>query len=146
MARSVTTYSAAATSVVYAGHIVEGFDEGDDAIEVSRAKDSIQATIGIKGDAVISQSTDKSGTITLRLLAGAVSNDFLSSKSNASDAGSLFAGDITIMEVGTKAGVIAEKCIIQKSPDFTRGAKAAGLEWVIFSPNIKIAHAAGTEI
>ncbi len=143
---SVTTYSAAATSVVYASHLIEGFADGDDVIKVERAEDSIQATIGIQGDAVVSQSTNKSGTITVSLLAGSISNEFLSGKANANDAGSLFAGDINISETGTGAGVVAEKCIIQKIPEYGRGATAKNLEWVFFSPNIMIKHASGTEI
>ena len=142
----VSTYSAAAVNVIYAGHLMTGFGEGDSVIEVARTKDSIQMTTGIKGDGVLSQSTDKSGKIKIKLLAGSATNKFLSDKANASDAGSLFSGDITISETGTDAGVIAEKCVIVKVPDFTRGAVAQELEWEFYSQNINIKHSSGTEL
>ena len=142
----VTTYSAAATTLVYMGHVFGGFADGEDVISVARGKDAVNMTIGMQGDAVFSQTTDKSGTITVKLLAGSATNEFLNKKAQATDAGTLAIGDLIISEVGTEAGVSAEKCIIQKIPDYGRGETAKTVEWVFLSPKVQVKHDAGVEV
>jgi len=142
----VTTYSAANTTVTYAGHSFEGFGAGDDVISVARREDGMQLDIGMQGDGVYSQSTDKSGTITIRLLAGSATNDFLNAKVQATDAGAVFSAPLIIKEEGSSAGATAARAVISKQPDFSRGNVAGEVEWVFLSDNVAINHAGSEEL
>jgi hypothetical protein len=143
---TTTTYSASNVTVTYGGHVFTGFGSGDDVIQVSRREDSVQLDIGMQGDGVYSQSTDRSGELTISLLAGSATNDFLTAKANANDVGSIFSAPLIITEVGSETKVTADKCVIQKVPDLNRGAKAGEVEWVFVSPTVISKQGRGTEI
>jgi len=136
----VTVYNAAKVSISWAGHSFTGLGSGDDAIKVSRRGDGVQLDIGMQGDGTFSQSTDKSGTITVRLLAGSETNKFLSLKAAASEAGALFSAPMIISEAGTDNKTAAMRTVIQKVPDMNRGAKAGEVEWTFLSPVVIINH------
>jgi len=128
------TYNATNVIVTYGGHTFTGFAGGDDVVQVSRREDSVQLDIGMQGDGVYSQSTDKSGEITITLQAGSETNDFLSGKASAGDAGALFIAPMIVSEAGTNTRTTADKCTIQKVPDLSKGATAGDVEWVFISP------------
>lgn len=143
---ATTVYSAANVNVNYGGHVFTGLGSGNDAIKVERAQDSMSMEIGMQGDATLSQTTDKSGTLTIKLLAGSETNTFLSLKANATDAGSVFSAPMVITEVGSSGKVTATKCVIKKIPDFGRGATASEVEWVFISGDVAITHAGSEEL
>ena len=140
MAQTTTTYSASAVNINWLGHSFTGLGSGDDAIQVERTNPSMTLTIGVQGDGTISQSTDKSATITIRLLSGSATNDFLTAKANASDAGVIASGPMLIEEFGSSSKVTAGRCVIEKIPAFTRGAMANEVEWTFLTTDCAISH------
>ena len=144
--RTTTVYSAANVIATYGGHTMRGFAGGDDVIQVTRREDAVDLSIGVQGDGVFSQSTDMSGTITITLQAGSATNEFLSGKARAGELGALFVAPLVITEIGTDTKTTADKCVIQKVPDLSRGATAGEVEWVFLSPFVRTYQAGSEEI
>ena len=99
----------------------------------------------MQGDGVVSMSCDSSGEITIKLLHGSETNEFLSRKVAGYRGGSLVTGELIIEEVGSSSKVVAKTAMIAKMPDFTRGNSAGEVEWRFISPEIEINHGS-TEI
>jgi hypothetical protein len=140
------TYSACNVNVTFLGHVFEGLGEGDDAITVTMNEDVAQLTIGMQGDGVASMSCNASGEVTIRLLHGSATNEFLSKKVAGYRGGSLVTGELIITEVGSNSKVVAQKTFIAKAPDFSRGATAGEVEWRFVSPAIDIFHGGSEEV
>jgi hypothetical protein len=146
MANKVTVYSAANTILNFAGHVLEGLAEGDDVIKVERLAPGNTIVVGIQGDGVINQTTDKSARITVKLLKGSDSNKFLSDKYNAGEIGFITSAPFIITEVGNDGKVTAKKTIIEKMPDLTRGSSAAPIEWTFISFDCAVSHSGSESI
>lgn len=146
MAGQVTAYSAQNVTVTFLGKVLSGFADGDDAIMVERNKPTMSQTIGIQGDGVYSQTSDKSGVVTLKLLQGCEENAFLSGKISASEAGGIASGELIITEFGNDARVTARKCVIEGMPKFQRGEGHTSVEWRFLSTDIDIVQGIGAEI
>lgn len=142
----ITSYSATNVTVTFLGKIIDGFAEGDDAIQVERNKETISQTIGMQGDGVYSQTADKSGTITIKVLQGCKINEFLSAKIQATEAGGITTGELIITETGNDAQVTARKCLIAGMPKFQRGEGTTAVEWKFLSSSINITQGQGVEV
>jgi len=142
----VTAYSAQNVTVTFLGKVLSGFSDGDDAIMVERNKPTMTQQIGIQGDGMYMQTSDKSGVVTLKLLQGCEENVFLSAKIAASEAGGIVSGPLIITETGNDGQVTALKCVIEGMPKFQRGENAVPVEWRFLSTDISITQGAGAEI
>ncbi len=142
----VTSYSAQNVTVSFLGKVLSGFSDGDDAIMVERNKPTMSQVIGIQGDGVYSQTSDKSGVITLKLLQGCEENSFLSTKIQASEAGGIISGELIITESGNDAKVTARKCIIEGMPKFQRGEGQTAVEWRFLSADVDMTQGAGVSL
>ena len=146
MAQHVSLYSAASTSVNYGGHSFTGLGSGDGVISVERTNPSLTMTIGIQGDGTLHQTTDKSATISITLLAGSETNTFLQAKAGAGDAGIVFSAPLIIESFSNDAKVVANKCVIVTVPTWERGATASEVVWTFLSPDCSITHAGSESI
>ena len=146
MSGQVTSYSAQNVTVSFLGKVLSGFSDGDDAIMVERNKPTMSQVIGIQGDGVYSQTSDKSGVITLKLLQGCEENAFLSTKIQASEAGGIISGELIITESGNDAKVTARKCIIEGMPKFQRGEGHTAVEWRFLSADVDMTQGAGVSL
>ena len=142
----VTVYSAQNVIVTYLGKTLGGFAEGDDAIQVERNKPTMSQTIGMQGDGAYTQTSDKSGVITLKLLQGCEENTFLTKKIQAAETGGIVSGELIITEVGNDARVTARKCVIEGMPKFQRGEGQVPVEWRFLSTDVDMAQGAGAEV
>lgn len=146
MAGQVTAYSAQNVTVTFLGKVISGFSDGDDAIMVERNKPTMTQTIGIQGDGVYTQTADKSGVVTLKLLQGCEENTFLSAKLQAAETGTIASGELIITEVGNNAQVTARKCVIEGMPKFQRGEGQTAVEWKFLSTDINITQGTGVSL
>ncbi len=142
----VTAYSAQNIVVTFLGKVIAGFADGEDAILVSRNKPTMTQTIGIQGDGIYSQTSDRSGVVTLKLLQNCEENAFLSAKVAASEAGGITSGLLIITEIGNDAKVTANKCVITGVPDFQRGEGQNSVVWSFLSTDIAITQGAGASV
>lgn len=146
MAGQITGYSAQNVTVTFLGKVISGFAEGDDVIQVERNKPTMTQTVGVQGDGMYSQTADKSGKITLKLLQGCEENAFLTKKIQASEVGGIATGELIITEVGNDAKVTARKCVIEGMPKFQRGEGNNAVEWTFLSTDINITQGAGVAV
>lgn len=142
----VSSYSAQNVVITWLGHSFVGLDEGDDSIQVTRDNPTMSKTVGIQGDVVFTQSTDKSGTITIRTLQNSETNSFLSAKAQASEAGVVANGPLIIDEIFSDAKVVCNKTVIQGVPGLARGAGHNSVEWVFLAAEVLPIHGMGAEI
>jgi hypothetical protein len=146
MSTEVSAYSAANMNLSYLGVTATGFADGDDAIMVERDVKTMTKQVGMKGDGVFSQSVDRSGKITLKLLQNSAFNAFLTKKMAATEAGAIASGAMICDEVGGDSGFTANKTTIEGFPAFKRGQKANVVEWVFLSIDINIRHGQGVQL
>jgi len=146
MSGQVTSYSAQNVTVTFLGKVISGFADGDDAIMVERNKPTMTQLIGMQGDGVYTQTSDKSGVVTLKLLQGCEENTFLSTKIQASEAGGVLSGELIITETGNDAKVTARKCVIEAMPKFQRGEGHTSVEWRFLSTDIDITQGSGVSL
>lgn len=141
-----SSYSAANVSLTYLGKAIVGFADGDDAIVAERSVVTMSKIVGMQGDAVFSQSADRSGTIKLKLLQNSSANEFLTAKAAANEAGALVSGPMICTEVGSDSGFTANKCIIEGAPKISRGAGHNVVEWSFLCADLNLKHGAGVSL
>ena len=120
--------------VVYLNGIESsGFAEGDDAISVRMSVDQAMTSVGADGFMVTSISSDKSGIFMLKYQATSPMNKVLSLIANAQRAGTSTFVPIVglIQDLHRQDLATGTVGVIIKQPDFTRGIKAADMEWEI---------------
>lgn len=125
------TYSLVNTALVINGIEIVGYDEGDDVIKATRAKDSATTKVGADGEMTASFTSDKSGTVTIRLMQTSDSNAFLQALVSAAENGrfipvaALFKDTVTNETFGGSRGLII------RPADRSRGENAGTMEWMI---------------
>lgn len=126
-------YSFANTVVLINGVEITGWAEGDDVIDIERANDSVSHKIGAGGNMMASLSTDKSGTVKMKLQATSSSNVFLSKLCNLQDGGTATFVPINLKFQDTYRQDTAEGTVgyIKKDAGIKRGSKAGDPEWEI---------------
>src|ERR1035441_4831660 len=75
------------TAVLDAAHEITGYGTGDDTISAERAVDGASHVIGADGSMAMAISSDKSGTVTFKLLQTSSSNRYLLQRYALQEAG-----------------------------------------------------------
>lgn len=127
-----TAYSFKSVAVIVDGRPVEGFWEGDNAVEIERRTDNATAIVGVDGDATVSISADDSVTVTLRLQPNSPANTVLQNKFTQMRSGRLAAFPISIRDTGNGEGGSAPTAVILGQANSSLGASATAREWTIF--------------
>jgi len=146
MTIEVSSYSAQNVSLTYLGHNFTGFADGDDAIIVERSVKTMAKLVGMQGDGVFTQSADKSGMVTVKILQNSETNKFLTSKARATEAGVIASGPLIMTEAGSDAKASCMNTVIEGIPSLTRGAGHNVVEWTFLSMNMTIEHGFGNEV
>ena len=130
-----TVYSAADVQATLAGQTVDGLWDGDDAIQVAPGADSGSGLVGMQGDALFSMSTDRSATITLRLMHTSTMHATLSRLEAAQKSGGALSRGFSfnLIDVGSGEGVTAERTYIMRKPTLQKGKNATQREWVLWA-------------
>jgi len=146
MATEVSSYSAQNVNVNFLGHNFTGFADGDDAIKFERSVQSMTKLVGMQGDGVFTQSADKSGQVTIKLLQNSRTNKFLTNKQAATEAGVIASGPMIMTEAGSDARASCMRTVIQGPAPMTRGAGHNVVEWVFITMDMTIGHGFGSEV
>lgn len=140
-------YSADNLVLTFLGvNISPGLADGDDVISVEPSTDTMQKTVGIRGDGMFSRSVDRSATIKLKYLQNSSTGKFLSAKLNAIHAGAVIVGPLICTEIGGDAKFVANKTTIKKQANLKRGAGQNYVEFELISLDCTIAHGEGAQI
>ena len=109
-----------------------GSANATEGITISLGNSRNTMTIGADGEGMHSLKADKSGTVTVRLLATSDRNALLQSMYDAQAlaASSWGANVITIRNKGNSETTVCRGCAFQRQPDRTYGAEGSTVEWV----------------
>jgi len=123
-----------------ADHLVVGWADGDDVIQIKRRAPSMIDTIGASGEMMVSCSADCSGEITFRLQQTSPSNAHLLGLLHKQENEKTFSPiRITFTDAYRQdSASCAQACYIKKMPDLIRGVKANSMEWTIVVENLQI--------
>lgn len=145
----MATYSfldVTATLAGSAGIVDLGYGSGSakEGITISLANARNAMLIGADGEGMHTLKADKSGTITVRLLATSSRNALLQSMYDAQAASSSAWGNntLTIRNAGNNETTVCRGVAFQKQPDRTYGEEGQTIEWVFDA--IKIDTITGT--
>jgi len=121
------------TAIFDAAHEVTGYAAGDDAIKAERSVDGAGHVMGADGSMAMFISSDKSGTVTLKLLQTSSTNRYLLQRYALQEAGAKTFVPINLAVKDThRLDVITGIAgYLKKLPALQRGEKPTEQEWVI---------------
>ena len=133
-------YSFLDTLLLVNGVEINGFDEGDDVINLDRLNDSAAHKIGTDGEMTVSISADRSGTCTFRLMQSSDSNTYLSGLITAQENGAfvpifLQFKDTRGLDIGS-----GTQGYINRPATMTRGTNVNSQEWIITVERLDMLH------
>lgn len=123
------TYDPAKNNLSFAGQIITGVAP-DTFITVERNEDSYTLVVGAGGEAARSQNRNRSGTVTVTLMATSQSNDILTAIALADEIAGTGVGPIFVKEVGGTTMAMGANAWIKKMPSIERAKEVGTVEWV----------------
>lgn len=126
----VKTYNPKEISIIIGSRALHGYSDSD-FVAVDRNEDNWTLLVGADGESTRSKNANKSGRITITLLASSDSNDYLTGLAVADELSgrSTFSG-LVKDPFGTTLHAFATGWIV-KQPTTTFGKEAGTREWVI---------------
>ena len=128
----VTTYSFNDVAVTLDTHLVEGFWEGDDVVQVADNADVATPVVGADGCSIVSIDADNAVLVTLRLKPTSAAHDFLRKKVRAMKNGGARPIAITVRDTNSNEGGSGAEAFVIRQPTATHGKKATSRDWVLF--------------
>lgn len=130
-------YDPKAVVVTYQGVNVTGYQDGT-FIEVERAADSFTKHVGSGGQVARSKSADRSGKITLTLMAVSPTNDLLSALLILDETSGLNYGSFQLKDLHGNLKCQAHETWIMKAPKVERAEKTGSVVWIFECSDIDI--------
>lgn len=122
------TYDPAKVLVSFAGQLITGIAP-DTFISAERNEDGFTLVVGAGGEATRSQSRNRSGTVTLTLMASSQANDILSAQAAADELAGTGVAALFIKELNGTTRAMAASAWIKKLPTVERAREAGTVEW-----------------
>ncbi len=132
-------YNPKQVTAVFGAIIMQGVNDGV-FIKTVRNSDGYTVKVGAQGDVTRVRNLDKTGQVTITLLAESPTNDLLSFQANldeASDGGGAVA-PLMIKDLNGTTLMIAENAWIMKMPEVEHAVDASSREWVIECADLKM--------
>lgn len=126
---ALKTYDPNKVLVTFAGNLLTGFAP-DTFISLARNEDAFTLVVGAGGEATRSQNRNRSGTITVTLMATSQTNDILSVIATADELSGIGVAPFFITEFNGTTAAIAKTAWIKKMPTLERAKEAGTVEWV----------------
>lgn len=133
----MNTYDPAANVFSFLGNLITGYGP-DTFITVERNEDGFSLSVGAGGEATRSLNRNRSGRITLTLMAGSQSNDVLSALARQDELFGTAVGPAYLKELNGGTAVSAPNCWIAKMPNVERAKESGTVEWVFESDMIDV--------
>lgn len=131
----VSAYSFANVSATIDRREVVAPWDGDDAIVVAQGADAGTGLVGADGSSIFSITTDRSATITIRLMHTSPTHRLLHQKWEAQRArGAAFRSfPFAMKDRVSGEGGTASNCYVMTAPSDSKGKAAAVREWVLWT-------------
>lgn len=136
-------YSFLNTILLINGIEIQGFDEGDDTINLARLNDSSSHKIGTDGEMTLAISADRSGTATFRLMQSSDSNAYMSALVNAQENGAFIPIFMQFKDTVNSDLASGTQGYITKPADMVRGENPNSQEWVVVVERLDMLHLGG---
>lgn len=138
---SVKTYDPKQVSVIVGSQPVGGFADGE-FVTVERNEDAFSLLVGADGESTRAKNANRSGKVTIRLLASSASNDYLSELQVADELSGNGVFGLMVKDARGTSIYTAATAWINKQPPAAFGKDAGTREWVIETDEL-IAFAGG---
>lgn len=118
----------------------------DNFSNASQSTDSVSLTVGADGEVVANVSFDKTGSMTVTLMASSL-NNLAFSAAHALLTNPItpvfFTFPVTIKDPNAVGDLVSgANCVFQRAPDHVRGAQEGTNSWVFLSADLRIMHGA----
>lgn len=137
---TVKTYQPDLVAFSFRGVPITGFAPGT-FISAARNNDSWAINVGSGGDATRTKTGDKSGRITLTLLAESESNAYLDSQEKLDQLSGTGLGPILVKDLSGGDTITAGTAWIVKPPDQEKANEGSNREWMFETDNLEIINA-----
>jgi len=125
-------------SVIVGGRIIEGFWTGDDVAKASFNNDMFSLTVGADGDSTRSQTSDRSGKLSFKLLPTSEDNAFLNTLHLLDVESGAGVVPVVIKSTDTGLTATASQAWIVKTAEITYGAGATAREWIMETDRLAV--------
>lgn len=122
-------YSFSNVDVVWGIIEFEGYDEGDDVVNVEHLNDQFTSRAGAKGDVARAQSSDNRCSITIKLLQTSSTNKLLKAIYRADKLAGTGVFPMTIVDKEADEVYYMNNAWITKFPAVVRGQGVNAMEW-----------------
>ena len=129
MAEQLKTYDGAEVSIIVGGRSIKGLAETD-AVTVARETEAFTTRAGLKGGVTRSKSSDRRGTITIKLEQTSLDNDYFSSLLLLDEKSAGGFVEILVRDAKGTTQHSAVEAWLQKFPDDAKGKEAGEIDWV----------------
>jgi hypothetical protein len=121
------------TAVLDAEHEITGYHSGDDVISAERAEDGASDVVGADGSMAVAISSNRSGSVTFKLLQTSSSNRYLLQRYALQEAGAATFRplNLNVKDVHRLDLIQGFNGYLKKLPPVKRGEKVNEQEWVI---------------
>lgn len=130
-------YTPLEVTFAFGGQNITGYMDGT-FIEVERDEDAFLKLVGSLGTTVRAQNLNRSGKVTLTLLAASPSNDLLNAIADEDERDRTGVRSLTIKDLGGATRVHAGEAWISKRPKMERGKEAGSCVWVFDCADLEI--------
>lgn len=127
---STKTYDPGLVVVSIGGNIISGFADGT-FISVERTSDSFSKQVGADGEVTRVRSRDRSGSITLTLMASSLSNDILTALHKLDELSGTGVVPFLLKDLAGTTLVAAQSCWIRKPANVEFGKELSNREWAL---------------
>jgi len=117
------------------GFVIGGYADTDDAVVIARRNPGTLLKSGADGDSVFTKIPDKTGTVTIKLLASSASNAVLSGIE-------LIGVPVAVYQIDQDDTPLftSLKAMVEKVPDSSRGKALGSIDWVILCAETDFIH------
>lgn len=123
------SYNPSLVTMTWAGQIIGGFAEGT-FIEVERNEDAFSLVVGAGGEAARVMNRNRSGRVTLTLLASSQSNDVLSAIQNTDELSATGVAPLFLKELNGTTACHSENAWLMRPANVERAKEMSEVQWV----------------
>lgn len=129
-------YSPDQVKITYRGNLITGFAEGT-FVECERNEDAYTIQVGSLGDVTRTRNLNKSGRVTITLMAHAPINDLLQVFLSADDIADITPGALQVKDLTNGMRVHAAEAWIMKAPKVERAKESGTIQYVFECANLE---------
>lgn len=126
---SITNYHTDQVKVSWNNTNIVGF-AGDTFVEVERNEDSFTTYVGSLGDVCRTKNLNRTGKVTITLMASAPTNDVLALLAQEDEDSGVSYGPILIKDLNSNMLVEGAEAWVMKRPKIERAKESGTVQWV----------------